>query len=172
MFIKEPIKKSLLSDDEEDSNLIINNDDFCSLNDFKNENNLYRQNKNQISKNINNEQDNKYYQSYLIILKNPKIPKSSNDKIKTNIREDIKNNIISDENHFTKKNNNKERTIFSKITENLYLNTLNNRKRNKIIYDINKIKDDSYNQLTVENYILTCTNKESPYNKKIINDFI
>ena len=172
MFIKEPFNKTLLSDDEDDSNLIINNDDFCSLNDFKNENNIYMQNKNQISQNINNEQDNKYYQSNLIILKNPKVPKSSNDKIKTNIKEDIKNNNINHENHLTKKNNNKERTIFSKITENLYLNTLNNRKPNKIIYDINKIKDDSYNQLTVENYILTCTNKESPKNIKIINDFI
>ena len=35
MFIKEPFNKTLLSDDEDDSNLIINNDDFCSLNDFK-----------------------------------------------------------------------------------------------------------------------------------------
>ena len=38
--------------------------------------------------------------------------------------------------------------------------------------DFNKIKDDNYNKLTVENYLFTCADKENSKNQKIISDFI
>ena len=172
MFPKQLRKKSF-SDDEEDSDLIINSDDFCTLNDYKaNQNNLKKINRNQIIKNINTEQNKKSYQNNRIILSNPKVPKSSNEKININIKEDNKNNNICNENHLNKINNNEERTIFSKITEDLYLDSLNNIKPNKLLFDLNKIKDDNYNKLTVENYLFTCADKENSKNKKIINDFI
>ena len=173
MFLQKLRKKSF-SDEEEDSDLIINNDEFCTLNDFKtNEENLYRLNKNKkISKNINSTEKKKNSQNNCIILKNPKVPKLTNDKINNNLKDDNNNNIIIYENHLTKINNNEEKTIFSKITEDLYLDSLNNIKPNKLIFDLNKKKDDNYHKLTVENYLFTCADKENSKNKKIISDFI
>ena len=165
MFFKK-IRKKSFSDEEEDSDLIVNNDEFCIFNEFKAiEENLIKQNKNQ----HHSEQKMNYYTNNRILLKNPKIPKLIGDKFNskensniTNINNEINNKI----------NNNEEKTIFSKITEDLYLDSLNNMKPKKNIFDINKITDDNYNKLTVEKYLFTCADKENFKNKKIIEDFI
>ena len=170
MFFKN-IRKKSFSDEEEESDLIINNDEFCTLNESKTiEQNLFKLNKNKIAKNLNSEQKNNLYQNNKILLKNPKFPKLTSDKINT--PDNNKNNNTNFENHKNKINNNEEKTIFSKITEDLYLDSLNNIKPKKNMNDLNKIKDDNYNKLTVENYLFTCADKENSKNKKIINDFI
>ena len=172
MFYKGSRKKSI-PEDEEDSDLIINNDEFCILNESKTiEQNLLKlNNNNQKSKLMKSEQKNTSYQNNRILLKNPKIPKMTSDKI--NITDD--NNIINNpnsDNHKQKINNNEEKTIFSKITEDLYLDSVNNMKPKKKMNDFNKIKDDNYNKLTVENYLFTCADKENSKNQKVITDFI
>ena len=153
-------KKS--SSDEEESELIINNDEFCSLYDFKlNEENLIKINKSINSKKINSQQKNKILNNNCIILKKPKNTKISPNKI---------NKINSNKNNI--KNNLEEKTIFSKIAEDLYIDYLNDKNPKKNIIDLNKEKDDNYNKLTVENYLYTCADKENSKNKKIIKNFI
>ena len=163
MFVKNIKKKSFSEEEEEDSDLIINNDEFFIFNDFKENNNLLFLSKNKISKKINNEQKNNYQNNNRILLKNPKYPKLINND------NNFQNNNVKSLN---KNTNNEEKTIFSKITEDLYLDSLNKIKPKKNIFDINKIKDDNYNKLTVENYLFTCADKENSKNNKIINDFI
>ena len=163
MFVKNIKKKSFSEEEEEDSDLIINNDEFFIFNDFKENDNLFFLNKNKISKKIDNEQKNNYQNNNRILLKNPKYPKLINDD------NNCQNNNTKSLN---KNNNNEEKTIFSKITEDLYLDSLNKIKPKKNMFDINQLKDDNYNKLTVENYLFTCADKENSKNNKIINDFI
>ena len=65
-----------------------------------------------------------------------------------------------------------EKTIFSKIAEDLYINSLKEKTLRKNLFDINEIKDDNYNKLTVEKYLYSCADRENSKNKKIINSFI
>ena len=70
---------------------------------------------------------------------------------------------------------NNEKTIFSKITEDLYINNMDNSKqKGNIIYlfDPTNFKEDNYNKLTVENYLYNCADKENSKNGKIIKEFI
>ena len=171
MFYKGSRKKSI-PEDEEDSDLIINNDEFCILNESKTiEQNLLKlNNNNQMPKLVKSEQKN-LSQNNRILLKNPKIPKITSDKINITDNDNITNSQNTD--IYKKKiNNNEEKTIFSKITEDLYLDSVNNIKPKKKMNDFNKIKDDNYNKLTVENYLFTCADKENSKNQKIISDFI
>ena len=172
MFYKGSRKKSI-PEDEEDSDLIINNDEFCILNESKTiEQNLLKLNNNsQMPKLVKSEQKNNLYQNNRILLKNPKIPKITSDKINITDNDNITNSQNTDI-HKKKINNNEEKTIFSKITEDLYLDSVNNIKQKKKMNDFNKIKDDNYNKLTVENYLFTCADKENSKNQKIISDFI
>ena len=172
MFYKGSRKKSI-PEDEEDSDLIINNDEFCILNESKTiEQNLLKlNNNNQMPKLVKSEQKNNLYQNNRILLKNPKIPKITSDKINITDNDNITNSQNTDI-HKKKINNNEEKTIFSKITEDLYLDSVNNIKPKKKMNDFNKIKDDNYNKLTVENYLFTCADKENSKNQKIISDFI
>jgi hypothetical protein len=172
MFYKGSRKKSI-PEDEEDSDLIINSDEFCILNESKTiEQNLLKlNNNNQMPKLVKSEQKNNLYQNNRILLKNPKIPKITSDKINITDNDNITNSQNTDI-HKKKINNNEEKTIFSKITEDLYLDSVNNIKPKKKMNDFNKIKDDNYNKLTVENYLFTCADKENSKNQKIISDFI
>ena len=171
MFYKGSRKKSI-PEDEEDSDLIINSDEFCILNESKTiEQNLLKlNNNNQMPKLVKSEQKN-LSQNNRILLKNPKIPKITSDKINITDNDNITNSQNTDI-HKKKINNNEEKTIFSKITEDLYLDSVNNIKPKKKMNDFNKIKDDNYNKLTVENYLFTCADKENSKNQKIISDFI
>ena len=159
MFVKNIKNKSLSEEDDDDSDLIINNDEFCTLNENKENEEKY--NKNKISKkNKTEEKNTNQNTSNRILLKNPKYPKI--------ITEENENNGKS----LNKMNNNEEKTIFSKITEDLYLDSLNKMKPKKNIFDLSKTKDDNYNKLTVENYLFTCADKENSKNNEIINKFI
>ena len=131
MFYKGSRKKSI-PEDEEDSDLIINNDEFCILNESKTiEQNLLKLNNNsQMPKLVKSEQKNNLYQNNRILLKNPKIPKITSDKINITDNDNITNSQNTDI-HKKKINNNEEKTIFSKITEDLYLDSVNNIKPKK-----------------------------------------
>jgi len=164
------LNKNNISEDE-DSDLIINTDDFTSINEFRinikkekpkekqkekengKSNEVKETNPSKITNinrhsesinNIYNDNDNdkklvgqKKINNYLYNLNN-------ND---TNNLNDLNDeNIVS--------NYNDERTIFSKIAEDLYINNLDNIKRKNNILDFSKIKEDNYNRLTTENYFL------------------
>lgn len=153
MSVEKIQKKTLsFSDEEEESDLIINNDEFCVSNDFKiSYENNFLQNKNNILKQLNLD---KNYHNEKIILKNPR-----NGKITENV--DNSNGNVTE-----------EKTIFSKIAEDLYINYLNDKNLRKNLFNINEIKDDNYNKLTVEKYLYTCADKENSKNQKIIDNFI
>ena len=153
MSVEKIQKKTLsFSDEEEESDLIINNDEFCVSNEFKMsfENN-FLQKKNDILKQFNLD---KNYHNERITLKNPKNGKHAD-------------NAESSNGYGTE-----EKTIFSKIAEDLYINCLNEKTLRKNLFDINEIKDDNYNKLTIEKYLFTCADKENSRNQKIINSFI
>ena len=167
MFYKN-IRKKSFSDEDEDSDLIINNDEFCTINENKAiEENLIKQNKNLHN---HTEQKKNQHPNNRILLKNPKIPKLIDDKFKSKDNNNIIN--INNEKNNNKINISEEKTIFTKITEDLYLDFLNNIKPKKNIFDYNKKRVDNYNKLTVEKYLFTCADKENFKNKKIIDDFI
>ena len=150
----EKIQKKTLSfpDEEEESDLIINNDEFCVSNDFKiSFESNFLQNRNDILKKFNLD---KNYHNEKIALKNPKNGKHAD-------------NVENSNGYGTE-----EKTIFSKIAEDLYINCLNEKTLRKNLFDINEIKDDNYNKLTVEKYLYTCADKENSKNNKIINNFI
>jgi hypothetical protein len=66
----------------------------------------------------------------------------------------------------------KDKTIFSKLSENLYKDNKNYLLSRKDIYDIDKGKEDKYNILTIEIYLVTCAKKENSKNNKVISEFI
>ena len=160
------INKKLINEEEEDNDLIINTDDFCMENDQKN------------NQKKNLEIKVEYNQS-----KEQEVPPSSQ---KIEITNDSKSNEVStNKNIFTpvpnpqilNTNNSKEptgeeKTIFSKITEDLYLDNKFYLQPKKAYFDIGKAKEDNYNKLTIENYLFTCADKENSKNNKIINDFL
>ena len=160
------INKKLINEEEDDNDLIINSDDFCMENDQKN------------NQKKNLEIKIEYNQS-----KEQEVPPSSQ---KIEITNDSKSNEIStNKNIFTpvpnpqilNTNNSKEitgeeKTIFSKITEDLYLDNKFYLQTKKAYFDIGKANEDNYNKLTIENYLFTCADKENSKNNKIINDFL
>ena len=164
-MIGKKINKKIIPEEEDDNDLIINNDDdFYVNNDLKNS-----QNKNQeINKDYNPPKDSE-------------IPSSQKGE---NINESKSNDRTTNRNIFTPVPNNpsvnvnskesagEEKTIFSKITEDLYLDNKLFLQPKKVYFDMSKIKEDNYNKLTTENYLFTCADKENSKNNKIINDFL
>ena len=67
---------------------------------------------------------------------------------------------------------NEDKTIFSKIAEDLYLDNKNYLIPKKNYLDILKTEEDNYNRLTIENYLFTCADKENSKNNKIISNFL
>ena len=165
MCSKEINKKSI-NEEEDDNDLIINTDDFCMENEQKN-----NQKKNleiKVEYNPSKEQD---------------IPPSSQKIEITN--ESKSNEISTNKNIFTpvpkpqilntndsKEVTGEEKTIFSKITEDLYSDNKLYLLPKKVYFDIGKANEDNYNKLTIENYLFTCADKENSKNTKIINDFL
>ena len=164
-MIGKKINKKIIPEEEDDNDLIINNDDdFYVNNDLKNS-----QNKNQeINKDYNPPKDSE-------------IPSSQKGE---NINESKSNDRTTNRNIFTPVPNNpsvnvnskesagEEKTIFSKITEDLYLDNKLFLQPKKVYFDMSKIKEDNYNKLTTENYLFTCADKENSKNNKIINSFL
>ena len=67
---------------------------------------------------------------------------------------------------------NYEKTIFSKITEDIYVYNLNVNKKMKTKFLNDNKKDDDYNKLTVENYLYNLADKENFKNSKLISSFL
>ena len=165
MFSKK-INKKLISEEEEDNDLIINNED----DDFNGENEKKINPKNIIEIKVDYNPQ-----------KESDIPSSHKAE---NTNESKSNEILTNKNIFTPVPNNQnvianskdatgeEKTIFSKITEDLYLDNKIYLKPKKIYFDISKANEDNYNKLTIENYLFTCADKENSKNNKIINSFL
>ena len=200
-MISQKISKKTLSDDEDDSDLIINNDDFWEQIDLKSnskiketENNNYNSNQNEIishnksssTKTLDNSNTNIVNLKIPIELKKEILSMEFSNNINNNIlintnncnnnknnNNEIKNiklysdNIINENEEY-----NDEKTIFSKIAEDLYMDNKNSLKPGKKDIDISKEKEDNYNKLTVENYLFTCADKENSKNNKKIKEFI
>lgn len=88
--------------------------------------------------------------------------KKPTNSVDTRKKEDKEKNIDDKE----------DKTIFSKLSENLYKDNKNYLLSRKDIYDIDKGKEDKYNILTIEKYLVTCAKKENSKNNKIISEFI
>ena len=165
------------SDEEEESDIINNNDDFGTVSELQkpvynpdsynipkqkqNENYCYVEKLNSPSENIHNPVQKKQY--FL-------------DEENNNNENFIDNNNLNktERQKIHQKNEDEEKTIFSKITEDLYKDYIYHIGigPNKNISDINKEKEDNYNKLTVEKYLFTCADKENSKNRNIINKFI
>ena len=161
MCSKEINKKSI-NEEEDDNDLIINTDDFCMENEQKN-----NQKKNleiKVEYNPSKEQD---------------IPPSSQKIEITN--ESKSNEISTNKNIFTpvpkpqilntndsKEVTGEEKTIFSKITEDLYSDNKLYLLPKKVYFDIGKANEDNYNKLTIENYLFTTIQKISLKSKDYI----
>ena len=164
-MIGKKINKKLISDEEDENDLIINNDD-----DFYGENDLkYMKKKNmEIKVDYNPPKDSEFLSSQKGEATNDS--KTNERSTNKNIFTPVPNN--QNVNINSKETVNEEKTIFSKITEDLYLDNKIYLKPKKIYFDISKAKEDSYNKLTIENYLFTCADKENSKNNKIINDFL
>ena len=164
-MIGKKINKKLISDEEDENDLIINNDD-----DFYGENDLkFSQKKNiEIKVDYNPPKDSEFLLSQKGEATNDS--KTNERSTNKNIFTPVPNNQNANIN--TKETVTEEKTIFSKITEDLYLDNKIYLKPKKIYFDISKAKEDSYNKLTIENYLFTCADKENSKNNKIINDFL
>ena len=162
--------------EEDDSDLIINADDFWVTNDLNSKKSEQIKNNKEISttKDINN--NNNKGKLYLISDSTQNIvEKEKNENLKNNLLNANKENKINNENKDNINTYNEEKTIFSKIAEDLFVDNMDNLKEKNDIYKIfnsSKIKDDNYNKLTVENYLFTCADKENSKNWKIITNFI
>ena len=183
-MLSKKIKKKSISDDdddEEDSDLIVNIDDFCTEIDLKidNNDNLDQKNNENSNKEIlfrNSEIISSSYSNNLINLKNPK--ESKEQRVKDQNYNTLTNIYNNTEVKISKLNNdnfinedNEDKTIFSKIAEDLYVDCLNSLRPRKNLY-LYKEKEDNYNKLTIEKYLFTCADKENSNNDKIINDFL
>ena len=172
------INKKYISEEEEESDLIINNDELW-INEKK-INSEIKNNFNNNNKNIlynisvlSNSNKNNYVdipsQNY---TKSAQIINENKKKIKIN------NNGIDNTNEYNSANikyintYNDEKTIFSKIAEDLYIDNMDNKRSKKSFFDISKGKEDNYKKLTVENYLFTCADKENTKNNKKISNFI
>ena len=162
------INNQIISEKEdEDNDLIINNED-----EFYTE----------IEQNQNKEENSKIKES-IPSQKAPesvpsqKVEKTSESKKNEN---SPNNNIFKpvpklsnfNSNENTKEAINEDKTIFSKIAEDLYLDNKHYLIPKKIYFDISKAEEDTYNRLTIENYLFTCADKENSKNNKIISDFL
>ena len=189
MIVKN-INKQLISDDDDASDLIIHNDDFWVVNNDKSfkkivkmekikDNYLLNSNQNRLQKIfVPGKNDN---QNNIIDLQTPRFNENFNTSAKANKINDSNNNnnnntkLISfaDKNLPNEKVGQiKDKTIFSKIAEDLYICNICNLKLG--IKDINfsKEEEDNYNKLTVEKYLFCYANKENSRNGRIITDFI
>lgn len=186
-MLAQKISKKYIPEDDEESDLIINNDDFWSNekkinseinNNWKNKNNnpisLYNLSESLLSSSQNNNigldiQNKKYSKSEKIINQKKTMVKLNNNEINNN-QLNNKNSDKDNNNHISSYND--EKTIFSKIAEDLYIDNMQNIKSKKSIFDIFKGKEDNYNRLTVENYLYTCADKENSKKSQLINNFI
>ena len=164
-MIGKKINKKIIPEEEDENDLIINDDDdFYIVNDPK----LF-QNKNQeINIEYNPPKDSEFHSSHR--GDNSNESKFNERTTNRNIFTPVPNPQSINAN--SKESVGEEKTIFSKITEDLYLDNKLFLQPKKIYFDMSKIKEDNYNKLTTENYLFTCADKENSKNTKIINSFL
>ena len=164
-MIGKKINKKIITEEEEDNDLIINNDD----DDFYYNDQKLSQKKNlEIKVDYNPPKDSEFLASQKAENTNESKTneRTMNRKIFTPVPNPQNINVNS------KEAIGEEKTIFSKITEDLYLDNKMYLKPKKIYFDIDKVKEDNYNKLTIENYLFTCADKENSKNNKIISNFL
>ena len=163
-MIGKKINKKLISDEEDENDLIINNEDE----DFYGENELKSSQKKNLEMKVDDPKDSEFHSFQKEELTNES---KNNDKMTNkNLFMPVPNKQNSNTN--SKEITGEEKTIFSKITEDLYLDNKLYLKPKKVYFDISKAKEDNYNKLTIENYLFTCADKENSKNNKIINNFL
>ena len=163
-MIGKKINKKLISDEEDENDLIINNEDE----DFYGENELKSSQKKNLEMKVDNPKDSEFHSFQKEELTNES---KNNDKMTNkNLFMPVPNKQNSNTN--SKEITGEEKTIFSKITEDLYLDNKLYLKPKKVYFDISKAKEDNYNKLTIENYLFTCADKENSKNNKIITNFL
>ena len=163
-MIGKKINKKLISDEEDENDLIINNEDE----DFYGENEVKSSQKKNLEMKVDDPKDSEFHSFQKEELTNES---KNNDKMTNkNLFMPVPNKQNSNTN--SKEITGEEKTIFSKITEDLYLDNKLYLKPKKVYFDISKAKEDNYNKLTIENYLFTCADKENSKNNKIITNFL
>ena len=174
--------------DKEETAIITNIDDFCTINELQpnppnNPPNKISQQQHQRTQTkkleepykisspmqaMNTPQMNLY--SFLLnndnnTVKNKKI---SRKKLKMNKKFVKKKDLYNNNNvkKFLDESKNNGKSVFLKISEDIY--TKLKSKPNKEVRDIYKTEEDAYNKMTSDPYIRTCKNKENVKNKKIV----
>ena len=166
-------KKQIFEEDEEDNDLIINNEDdsYTEIEQSQNQ-----KGKEKLA--IKIDDSNKKAQEVTSIQK-VEIPRESKNyetstakKIFTPVPIQSSKKQIDNQNLNENELFNEDKTIFSKIAEDLYLDNKNYLIPKKNYLDILKTEEDNYNRLTIENYLFTCADKENSKNNKIISNFL
>ena len=160
-------KKLITEDDDEDNDLIINNDDdFCTeIDQNQNKEELLQKKINEPSPKV---PDSLSSQKIEKTIESNNIEKSSNNNM-FKPAQDVSN---SNMNENEKEVINEDKTIFSKIAEDIYLDNRSYLMPKKLYFDISKAEEDNYNKLTIENYLFTCADRENSKNNKIISSFL
>ena len=166
-------KKQIFEEDEEDNDLIINNEDdsYTEIEQSQNQ-------KGKEKLEIKIDDSNKKAQEVISIQK-VEVPRESKNyetstakKIFTPVPIQSSKKQIDNQNLNENELFNEDKTIFSKIAEDLYLDNKNYLIPKKNYLDILKTEEDNYNRLTIENYLFTCADKENSKNNKIISNFL
>ena len=166
-------KKQIFEEDEEDNDLIINNEDdsYTEIEQSQNQ-----KGKEKLA--IKIDDSNKKAQEVISIQK-VEVPRESKNyetstakKIFTPVPIQSSKKQIDNQNLNENELFNEDKTIFSKIAEDLYLDNKNYLIPKKNYLDILKTEEDNYNRLTIENYLFTCADKENSKNNKIISNFL
>ena len=171
--------------DEDESPIINNNDEFVIVNEFpQKQNNKSICNINKLehhrakSKKINenfkiNTPKTKFgiphMNFYSLLLQgDDNLSLDNKNKLKKcKINQKKQNSKMKNYLDISKKNG---KSAFIKISEDIY--TKFKSKPNKEVRDINKMEEDAYNKMTSELYIKTCENRENLKNRKIVQDFL
>ena len=93
-----------------------------------------------------------------------------NENIKRTGKMSYLNNYKKDTSE--KKETNMNKTVFSEITESMYLFAKEDKLPVKKARNLEKQSIENYNKLTVEAYLCSCANKANKDNKKIIYEFL
>ena len=172
--------------DKEETGIITNVDEFCSLNDLQistSKSNITRPNiishltyQNQpkklnepykISSPLENI-DTHPMSLYALLLNGEGGYNTIQNKktLKKKLNKKLKNFNNSNIKKYLDVSKKKGKSVFIKISEDIYRKFKS--KPNKEVRDINKTEEDAYNKMTTDNYIKACENKENIKNKKIV----
>ena len=110
-------------------------------------------------------------ESILDLNKSKKISKNDTKNKSTKIS--YLNSFKNEKSEITDlKDSNVNKTVFSKISENLYDITKNETLPDKKARNLELEKEENYNKLTEEAFLCSCANKGNKENTKIISEFL